>query len=58
MQRMHKPTIILGGRTEHINPAVSAPIKQLSSPIIDLSSVINKHVVIRYIDPKLVALLA
>lgn len=59
LPRMSKPTIVLGGRREEQKSNGStARNSQQSSPTIDLAALINRPVVIRYIDPRLVPLLA
>jgi len=60
MQKRNKPTIILGGRKEQVSTGEASAVKgsQQSSPNINLSTLINRPVIIRYIDPRLVPLLA
>ena len=58
MKKVQKPTIILGGRKEQNNTETINRKSQQSGPAIDLSKLINRPVVIRYIDPRLVPLLA
>lgn len=58
MKKVQKPTIILGGRKESHPTETINKKSQQSGPEIDLSRLINRPVVIRYIDPRLVPLLA
>lgn len=58
MKKVQKPTIILGGRKESHPTETINKESQQSGPEIDLSRLINRPVVIRYIDPRLVPLLA